>query len=655
MPKQVRWRRGTTAEHATFTGAQGEVTVDITKKTLVVHDGVTPGGWPVNNTPGGGVSGQALTISAAGTDTITPGASVLNHFVDATVSAGAYLRKVVLSHVGAADGKRIAFHFTLPASANPVIELRDGSDTGTVLLAFSPRPDAAVPRSADCEYRGGAWRLVDSNEVADKIRESILDAKGRLPVRGATEVVALPAPGNGQMLVGNPNAPEGMNWVGVATARESLLTLYRERVANPSPLPVAVGANSIALGAGAYARGAGMVASANGGFNDQAATLQRWAVLLRNQTTDATQTELFADGVSQRLVLPDNYTWHVEVRVVAREQGGESAAYHFMGCIKRGTGAASVALVGSVDSPMGDKEDAAGWGVVVDADTTNGALRVRVTGGAAQTLRWGADVSVVEVFNAGGVAPPVLNDLVLFLKCEEASGTRFDSSGNDLHFSAVGGPLSGAGKIGAALALDGDGQMIEHTDDPLLRLTGDFTIAFWANFNAGNESVTLQRWGDNTTATVGIEWYAADGGVPGQQRLYAHLVGSAPSSVFLDFAPVVGTWYLIVLRVSGTTMKLSVNAGTPATGTASARADIARPTTFGGIWGMASFSAFNGRLDHIMQWNRALSDGEVAGLFNDGGGAIAWTHGWVLQRERWLRRDDQGISASFPRHSAEWD
>jgi hypothetical protein len=51
MPKQVRWRRGTTAEHATFTGAQGEVTVDITKKTLVVHDGVTPGGHPVSNAP----------------------------------------------------------------------------------------------------------------------------------------------------------------------------------------------------------------------------------------------------------------------------------------------------------------------------------------------------------------------------------------------------------------------------------------------------------------------------------------------------------------------------------------------------------------------------------------------------------------------------
>lgn len=44
MPKRVQIRRGTTAQHATFTGAVGEVTYDTDKKGLVVHDGVTAGG-----------------------------------------------------------------------------------------------------------------------------------------------------------------------------------------------------------------------------------------------------------------------------------------------------------------------------------------------------------------------------------------------------------------------------------------------------------------------------------------------------------------------------------------------------------------------------------------------------------------------------------
>lgn len=40
-------RRGTTTQHASFTGLAGELTVDTTKKTVVVHDGSTAGGVPL--------------------------------------------------------------------------------------------------------------------------------------------------------------------------------------------------------------------------------------------------------------------------------------------------------------------------------------------------------------------------------------------------------------------------------------------------------------------------------------------------------------------------------------------------------------------------------------------------------------------------------
>ena len=44
MTKQVQIRRGTTAQHAVFTGAIGEVTYDTDKKTLIAHGGSTVGG-----------------------------------------------------------------------------------------------------------------------------------------------------------------------------------------------------------------------------------------------------------------------------------------------------------------------------------------------------------------------------------------------------------------------------------------------------------------------------------------------------------------------------------------------------------------------------------------------------------------------------------
>ena len=47
MATQVQFRRGTTAEHQTFKGADGEVTVDTSLKTVVIHDALTNGGFPV--------------------------------------------------------------------------------------------------------------------------------------------------------------------------------------------------------------------------------------------------------------------------------------------------------------------------------------------------------------------------------------------------------------------------------------------------------------------------------------------------------------------------------------------------------------------------------------------------------------------------------
>ena len=47
MAKLLKLRRGTTSQHSSFTGAEGEVTVDTDKETLVVHDGSTSAGFPL--------------------------------------------------------------------------------------------------------------------------------------------------------------------------------------------------------------------------------------------------------------------------------------------------------------------------------------------------------------------------------------------------------------------------------------------------------------------------------------------------------------------------------------------------------------------------------------------------------------------------------
>ena len=70
MSKQVQFRRGTTAEHSTFTGAVGEITVDTTKNTVVVHDGSTVGGFPLLTTAH---AANAITGLASTTTSLTSG------------------------------------------------------------------------------------------------------------------------------------------------------------------------------------------------------------------------------------------------------------------------------------------------------------------------------------------------------------------------------------------------------------------------------------------------------------------------------------------------------------------------------------------------------------------------------------------------------
>jgi len=70
MATQVQQRRGSTAEHSTFTGAAGEITVDTTKDTAVVHDGSTAGGFPLVKEAAIGVSVQGYDADTAKTDVV---------------------------------------------------------------------------------------------------------------------------------------------------------------------------------------------------------------------------------------------------------------------------------------------------------------------------------------------------------------------------------------------------------------------------------------------------------------------------------------------------------------------------------------------------------------------------------------------------------
>lgn len=92
----IQFYRGTTAQHSGYTGPAGECTVDTTKNTLVVHDGVKAGGYPLvkEDHP---VTGDGLIKVNGGTSTVL-GSRALALSID-TAAVGAAVSPVATDTV----------------------------------------------------------------------------------------------------------------------------------------------------------------------------------------------------------------------------------------------------------------------------------------------------------------------------------------------------------------------------------------------------------------------------------------------------------------------------------------------------------------------------------------------------------------------------
>jgi hypothetical protein len=128
--------------------------------------------------------------------------------------------------------------------------------------------------------------------------------------------------------------------------------------------------------------------------------------VVKNQTTNAAPTELFLDWNmtqftpgTRRIQLPGggfNSTWTFDALVVGRSTTGASAGFQIRDVIESQSG--TTALVGTPSvTALGAEAGAASWSVSAQADDTNDALLIKVTGATATTIRWVASVRTVEV------------------------------------------------------------------------------------------------------------------------------------------------------------------------------------------------------------------------------------------------------------------
>lgn len=124
----------------------------------------------------------------------------------------------------------------------------------------------------------------------------------------------------------------------------------------------------------------------------------------RSQVAGVTPTKLTVDGAAlssarQVNTLPDNSAYGIRCTVVARNNVGTCAAWEVSGCVKRGSGAGTTALVGSPSvTSIGADAGAAGWSVALVADTAYGAAVIQVTDSVGgTTIDWVATMYTSEV------------------------------------------------------------------------------------------------------------------------------------------------------------------------------------------------------------------------------------------------------------------
>ena len=194
MATAIQWRRGTTAQHSSFTGLVGEITVDTDLDTLRVHDGSTAGGHRLakyseigditavtagDGLSGGGTSG-ALSIALDLNELTAATINVANDsivLIDADDSNGSkkesvadFVSAIAGSGLSASSGQ-LSISETGDISAVTAGDgLSGGGSSGAVSLAL----DLNELTAATIDVAADSFPIIDAGDNSSK-KESIAD------------------------------------------------------------------------------------------------------------------------------------------------------------------------------------------------------------------------------------------------------------------------------------------------------------------------------------------------------------------------------------------------------------------------------------------------------------------------------------------------
>lgn len=225
--------------------------------------------------------------------------------------------------------------------------------------------------------------------------------------------------------------------------------------------------------------------------------------------------------------------------------------------------------------------------------------------------------------------------LILYLRLEEASGTRYDRSMSGNHMTSNNSVGQSSGKVGNCASFASSSTQWLSKNSPVGIPSGNspWTLTFWVNMTnkptSGQSRDMAGRWsyGSGITNRSFFVGYLGT-----SDKFYSVVSSNGNASTTLTStnfgAASAGTWYFVCSRYDGSTLYLSVNAG--AEDTLSYPNGIFNTGTNAFTIGCqlvnnapstpSSSLNMNGFMDEIAMWNRALSTNEIAKVYNNGTG-----------------------------------
>ena len=207
MAKLLKLRRGTTTQHGSFTGAEGEVTIDTDKDTAVVHDGSTTGGRALaredlnnvsSSTIAGRLSNDSIAVSKIAAGTLPSDVKIQDANVSGNLtieSADIVNGTIVNADINASaaiDGTKISPNFGSQNITTTGVLNCDNINASDNLTITSTAPkiflnDSDTNDDFSINGDGGTFRIKSETDGANRF---IVNSDGHVDIPGNLDVGA---------------------------------------------------------------------------------------------------------------------------------------------------------------------------------------------------------------------------------------------------------------------------------------------------------------------------------------------------------------------------------------------------------------------------------------------------------------------------------